>query len=52
LYSDFQKITIERDDLARASEFLETKLTETSRILGIIEEERRQDQLEMKKMRE
>ena len=42
----------ERDELIRANSFLETKLTQNTQLLGQIEEGRRTDGIELKKMRE
>ena len=52
LHAEYEIILHERDDLYKANSFLEKKLSETSQILGLIEEERKSDQLELKKMRE
>lgn len=42
----------ERDELLKANSFLETKLTQTTQMLSQVEESRRTDHLENKKMRE
>ena len=44
--------TRERDELLKANSFLETKLTQTTQMLSQVEESRRTDHLENKKMRE
>ena len=44
--------TRERDELLKANAFLETKLTQTTQMLSQVEESRRTDHLENKKMRE
>jgi hypothetical protein len=43
LHTEFEQLLKERDDLFKTKSFLDQKLTETSQILGLIEEERRQD---------
>jgi hypothetical protein len=52
IHQDLVLTSKERDDLMAANQFLEKKLTETSQILGVIEEGRRADQNELKKVRE
>ncbi len=42
----------ERDELLKANAFLESKLTQTTQLLSQVEESRRTDHLENKKMRE
>jgi len=42
----------ERDELFKANSFLETKLTQTTQMLTQVEENRRTDHLENKKMSE
>ena len=47
VHTDLQKLQQDRDELQRANIFLDKKLTETSQLLSVIEEERRQDQAEL-----
>jgi hypothetical protein len=49
---DFDLTVRERDELIKANSFLETKLTQNTQLLGQIEEGRRSDHIELKKMRE
>ena len=49
---DYDVTVHERDELIRANSFLETKLTQNTQLLGQIEEGRRTDGIELKKMRE
>ena len=42
----------ERDELIKANNFLELKLTENAQILGQVEETRRNDNADIKNMRE
>ena len=49
---DYDATVRERDELIRANSFLETKLTQNTQLLGQIEEGRRTDGIELKKMRE
>jgi len=50
--ADLSQTSRERDDLIRANSFLETKLTEVTQMLSSMEEGRRTDSVEVKKMRE
>ena len=52
LKADYDVTVHERDELIRANSFLETKLTQNTQLLGSIEEGRRTDGIELKKMRE
>jgi hypothetical protein len=50
--ADLTQTSRERDELIRANSFLETKLTEVTQMLSSMEEGRRTDSVEVKKMRE
>lgn len=50
--ADLEHTSHERDDLIRANNFLDAKLTELTQMLSALEEGRRTDQAENKKMRE
>lgn len=50
--ADLDQTCRERDDLIRANNFLEIKLTEMTQMLASMEEGRRTDTVEVKKMRE
>lgn len=50
--ADLDQTCRERDDLIRANNFLETKLTEMTQMLASMEEGRRTDTVEVKKIRE
>lgn len=50
--TDLQQTCHERDDLIRVNSFLESKLTELTQMLSSMEEGRRTDNAEVKKMRE
>ena len=50
--ADLDQTCLERDELIRANAFLETKLTEVTQMLASMEEGRRTDTVEVKKMRD
>lgn len=50
--ADLDQTSRERDELIRANNFLESKLTELTQMLSSMEEGRRSDSVEVKKMRE
>lgn len=52
VHANLELTTRERDELFKANAFLETKLTQTTQMLSQVEESRRTDHLENKKMRE
>jgi len=52
LKADYDVTVRERDELIKANNFLELKLTQNAQILGQVEENRRSDNLEVKNMRE
>ena len=52
LRSELELTQRERDELFKANSFLETKLTQTTQMLAQVEENRRTDVLENKKMAE
>lgn len=49
---DYDLTVRERDELIKANTFIEAKLTQNTQLLGSIEEGRRNDHIELKKMRE
>ena len=52
LQNDLQQVILQRDNFSKTNAFLDKKLSITSQKLGALEEGRRHDQSEMKKMNE
>eukprot|EP00347_Sterkiella_histriomuscorum_P016795 403351824 len=52
LQKEFQVVANDRDELLKAQLFLEQKLQETVHLLSVVEEERKNDQSEMQRMRD
>lgn len=52
LQNDLQQVILQRDNYGKTNAFLDKKLSVTSQKLGALEEGRRHDQSEMKKMKE
>lgn len=52
LQNDLQSLILQRDNFSKTNAFLDKKLSMTSQKLGALEEGRRHDQNEMRKMKE